>query len=195
MGIISRSSGDSYLYLQSALLHSVSYFFFLYQSPLSSLCKVFDSISSSIDAVISIKASSNVFIFEDFNIHHKDWFTSSSGTDKPGELCYNFSISNDLTQAVNFSFPISDCNSNSPVLLHLIISSDASICSAMAFPPLGNSYHVVASASINFPLNSKEDAPLHCIAYDYSRLYSLHLMMVYLSIITLALSLALPLCI
>ena len=39
----------------------------------------------------------------------------------------------------------------------------------MAFPPLGNSYHVVVSVSIDFPSNSQRNAPLHGIAYDYSR--------------------------
>ena len=43
-----------------------------------------------------------VFVFGDFNAHHKYWLTYSGGTDKPGELCYSFSISNDLTQMVNF---------------------------------------------------------------------------------------------
>ena len=38
----------------------------------------------------------------------------------------------------------------------------------MAFPPLGNSDHVVVSFSIDFPTNSQQDAPFHCIAYDYS---------------------------
>ena len=39
----------------------------------------------------------------------------------------------------------------------------------MAFPPLGNSDHVVLSVSINFPINSKQDNPFHCVAYGYSR--------------------------
>ena len=39
----------------------------------------------------------------------------------------------------------------------------------MAFPPLGNSDHVVVSVSINLPTNSKQDAMFHRIAYDYSR--------------------------
>ena len=38
-----ENSADSYLCFRLALLHSVSYFFFLYQSPLS-LCMLFDSI-------------------------------------------------------------------------------------------------------------------------------------------------------
>ena len=38
----------------------------------------------------------------------------------------------------------------------------------MAFPPLGNSDHVVVSFSIDFPSNSQLCTPFHHIAYDYS---------------------------
>ena len=109
-----------------------------------------------------------MFVFGDFNVHHKDWLTYSGGTDRPGELCYNFSISNDLTQMVNFPTRIPDCDSHSPALLDLFLSSDTSICSTMAFPPLGNSNHVVVSVSIDFPINSKQDAKSHRIVDDYS---------------------------
>ena len=85
-----ENSADSYLCFRLALLHTVSYFFFLYRSPSSALCTVLDSISSNIDEVLSINPSANVFVFGDFNVHHKDWLTYSSGTDQPGELCYNF---------------------------------------------------------------------------------------------------------
>ena len=97
-----ENSADSYICFRLALLHSVSYFFFFYRSPSLLLCTVFDSISSNIDEVLSINPSANVFVFRDFNVHHKDWLTYSGGTDRPGELCYNFSISNDLTQIVIF---------------------------------------------------------------------------------------------
>ena len=167
-GLSLENSADSYLCFRLALLHSVSYFFFLYRSPSSALCTVFDSLSSNIDEVLSINPSANVFVFGDFNVHHKDWLTYSSGTDQPGELCYNFSISNDLTQMVNFPTRIPDCDSHSPALLDLFLSSDASICSMMAFPPLGNSDHVVVSVAIDFPTNSQQDAPFHRIPYDYS---------------------------
>ena len=63
---------------------------------------VFDSIKSNIDEVLSINPSADMFVFGNFNVHHKDWFTNSGGTDKPGEFCYNISISNDLTKMVNF---------------------------------------------------------------------------------------------
>ena len=81
-----------------------------------------------------INPSANLFVSEDFNVHHKDRLTYSGGTDGPGEL-YNFSISNDLTQMVNFRTWIPDCDSHDPALLDLFISSDASTCSTMAFPP------------------------------------------------------------
>ena len=65
----------------------------------------------------------------------------------------NSVISNDLTQMVNLPTWIPDCDSHSPALLDLFL--DTSICSAMAFPPLQNSDHVVASASNDFPSNSQ----------------------------------------
>ena len=37
-----------------------------------------------------------------FNVHHKDWLTYSGETDRGGGLSYKFSISDDLTQVVNF---------------------------------------------------------------------------------------------
>ena len=104
---------------------------------------VFYFISSNIDEVLSINPSANAFVFGDLNIHHKDW--------------------------LNFPTRVPDCDSHSPALLDLFLSSDASICSTIAFPPLGNSNHVVVIVSIDFPSNSQRDASFHCIGYDYSR--------------------------
>ena len=67
--------------------------FFFYRLPSSSLCKVFDSISSNIDEVFLINPPANTFLFGEFNVHNKDWLTYSTETDRPGKLCYNFSIS------------------------------------------------------------------------------------------------------
>ena len=50
---------------------------------------VFGSVSSNIGEVLSMNPSANVFVFGDFNVHHKDWLTYSRGTDKPGKLFYN----------------------------------------------------------------------------------------------------------
>ena len=56
----------------------------------------------------------------------------------------------------------------SQTVILIVLSSGASICSTMAFTPLGNSDHVVVSISIGFLTNSQQDAPFHRIAYDYS---------------------------
>ena len=137
----------------------MSYFFFLYRSPSSSLCTVFDSISSNIDEVLSINPSGNVFVFGDvcLNVHHNDWLTYSGGTDRLGELCYSFSISNNVTQMFNSPTRIPDCDSHSPALLDFFLASDASICFTAAIPPLGNSDHAVVSVFIDLSSNSRRD--------------------------------------
>ena len=110
-----ENSSDSYLCFWLAFLNSVSYFFYLYGKH-SSLCKVFDFISSNIDEVLSMIPSANVFVFGDFNVHHKDWLTYSDGTGRSDEFCYNFSISNNFTQMINFPTGIPGCDSHSPAL-------------------------------------------------------------------------------
>ena len=55
----------------------------------------FDSILSNTDEVLLINPSV-VFVFGDFDVHHKDWLTYPGGTDRTDRL------SNDFTQLVNF---------------------------------------------------------------------------------------------
>ena len=148
------------------LYFTLFWFFFLYQSPYSSLCTVFYSTSTNIDEVLLINPSANKFVFGDVTVYHKDWLTYSGKTDIPGELCDNFLISNDLTQMANFSTWIPDCDCHSPALLNFFLSSDT-ICFAMDSLPLEKSDHIVLSVSIDFPTNSKRDAPLHSAAYDH----------------------------
>ena len=45
----------------------------------SSICTVFESVSSNIDEVLLIKPSANEFVFGDFKVHHK-WLTYSGET-------------------------------------------------------------------------------------------------------------------
>ena len=52
--------------------------------------------------------------------------------------------------------------------MDLFLSSDAGICSTMAFPPLENSDHVVVSVSIDLASNSQRDAPFHRTSNVYS---------------------------
>ena len=140
----------------------MSCFFFLYRSSSSSLCTAFDAILSNIDEVLSIIPSiipsANLFVFGGFNVNLKDWLTYSGGTERPGKLCYNLSISNNLSQMVNFPTRIPDRDSRSPPLLDLFISSDASIC------PLGNSDQVVVLVVNDFLSKSTWDDPFHRLA-------------------------------
>ena len=69
--------------------------------------------------------------------------------DRPGEVCYSFCISIDLTQMANFATWIP--MTLTVLFLELFLSSDASTCSTMDLPPLGNPYHVVVSVSIDIP--------------------------------------------
>ena len=78
---------------------------------------VSDSISSNIDEVLLINQFANAFVFGHLNVHHKDWLTYSGRSDRPGELSYNFSSSNHLTQLVNFPTRIPDSDSHSLALL------------------------------------------------------------------------------
>ena len=76
-------------------------------------------------------------------------------------------ISNNLIYMVNFLTRVPDCDSKRPALLDWFISSDASICSTMAFLSLRNSNNVVVTVSIDFPSNPKRDAFFHHKTYDY----------------------------
>ena len=106
-----ENSAYSYFCFWLSLLHSVSYFLSLYWSLSFFLCTFFDFTSSNIDEVLSINPSQS-----GHNVYYKDWLTYSSGTDRPGELWYSFSISNDLTEMVNFPTKIPGCHCHSAAL-------------------------------------------------------------------------------
>ena len=89
------------------LLQSVPYFFSLHQS-FFTLCTVFGAASSTTVMIVLINPSVNPYMFGNFNVCHKNGVTYSSGTDRLVELCYNFSITNDLTRMVKFPTQIPD---------------------------------------------------------------------------------------
>ena len=77
------------------LIYSIRCFvsFFFISLLFSSLRTFFNLVSSNIDKSLSVNPSANVFVFGDFNFHHKDWLNYSSKTGRSGELCYNSSTS------------------------------------------------------------------------------------------------------
>ena len=143
-----ENSTDSYLFFWLALIRSVSYFFFLYESPSSASCLFFYSISSNIHEALSINPSANVFLFRDFNVHHKGWLSYSGGTDRPGEiwrdlLRWSTFLLGSLTLALTIL--------HSWIYFYLLM--------LVAFYPLENSDHAVVSVSVDFLSNSRQDAP------------------------------------
>ena len=72
----------------------------------------------------------------------------------------NCVISSELTQMANFPTWILDCDSHSPALLNLFLSSDTSICSTMTFPLFGDSDHDVVSGSIDSPIKFTRGCPI-----------------------------------
>ena len=117
--------------------------------------------------LFSINPSASLFVFGDFSIHYKDWLTYFSGTDRPGELFYNFSITSNVTQMFKFPTWVPDLDFHSSLVFDLFLSSDASICNTMVFPTLLNLAHVVVSVYIYSPSNSECHVSFHCVAYDY----------------------------
>ena len=71
-----------YLCFQLAFFCSVFYFYSIYRSMSSCFCSILDAIWSSIDGILSMNPSANVFVFGDFNVHHNDSLTYSDGTDR-----------------------------------------------------------------------------------------------------------------
>ena len=51
----------------------------------------FDCISFNIDEILSVNPPANVFVFGDFNVHHKDWLAYSGRTDRSGDLTRPYS--------------------------------------------------------------------------------------------------------
>ena len=86
-----ENSADSYAFNWLYLTQCLASFSSI--DPLLHLCAQFLILYYLTDEVLSINPSANVFVFGYFNVHHKDWLTYSGGSDRPGELCYNFSLS------------------------------------------------------------------------------------------------------
>ena len=83
---IKESSDNSWL----DLLPFGVFFLLLCWTP-SSLCMLLDAISSKRDEGLIINLSANIFVFGEFNIHHEDWLTYSSGSHRPNwTLSYSF---------------------------------------------------------------------------------------------------------
>jgi len=164
-----ESPNHAFMCFRVALLHSTTFIYFLYRSPSSPDCSVLGSVSDSIDKALSEIPSANFVVCGDFNVHHVEWLRHSSGTDAPGVESFNFSVSHNLTQIVDFPTRFPENDAHSPSLLDLCLLSDPTECHATCFPPLGNSDHVVVSISLQLKAGQPTDHPSHRTSYNYQR--------------------------
>ena len=85
----------------------------------------------------------------------------------PGELCHNFSISNDLTQVVNFPNQIPDCDSHSPALMDLLFL--LTLVFALQWLSLYLEILIMLLSQLPLALHLVHNGipPFYHIAYDY----------------------------
>ncbi|KAK8385199.1 hypothetical protein O3P69_012186 [Scylla paramamosain] len=86
-----------------------------------------------------------ISILGDFNVHHQLWL-SSSFTDHPGELAFNFAILHDLEQLVQHPTRIPDRLGDTPIILDLFLTSNPAYAVTLS-SPLGSSNHNLISVS------------------------------------------------
>ena len=129
----------------------MSYFFFLQQSPSSSLCLVSDFISSNIEEVLLFNPSANVFIFGDFNVRHKYGLTYSDRADRPGELSQMLLL-RCLTSLLQF--------------LTVILTDQLFWIHFFLAMLVFGSYCCLSFLRLSIKL--KTGCPFHCIACDYT---------------------------
>ena len=162
-----EDSKESFMCFRLSLLHSTSYLFFLYRSPSPQCCSVIDTVSSSIDNTLLLHPTANIFVFADFNIHHSDWLKYSNGTNSYGIDAYNFSLSQSLTQLVDFPTRFPDRDDQTPSLLDLFLSFSPNVCNASILSPLGNLDHAVINVDISLSSKAAQESPVHRMLYSY----------------------------
>ena len=112
---------------------------------------------------------SQIMVFGDFNVHHKEWLAYSRNTDVAGTAVYNFSIAQGLTQIVSSPTHIPDRVSDGRYLLDLFLCSNPHDCAADVLPPIGNSDHSVISVSVSYVSSPATFQPFHRTVYQYGR--------------------------
>ena len=156
-----ENSEDSYLCFRLALLHSVSYFFFLYRLPC--LCVPLLILFHLTYMRLSRSTHLLCLSLETLMFIIRTGLPILTELIDPANSVIMFLSQTTLLRWLTFLLG-SQTVILSPALLDIFISSDASICSTMTFPPLGNSDHLVVSVFIDFPSYSKRYDPFHRIA-------------------------------
>lgn len=153
----------AFIWLKIVVNHRKIYFCFLYRSSeLSSdlFFEELDQLSSTIDSIYNSCHDAEIIVAGDFNIHNQRWLIHSPRTDLPGLYTEVFSLSNSMSQLVDEPTYIPRQASINPSLLDLFLTTDPFKYSVKIEAPLGNSDHVVVSASFQCALVSKNNSDI-----------------------------------
>src|ERR1700755_888472 len=155
-----ESSEFSTLWLKLSCNSTTKFICSVYLSPNSTdYPKFFDYLNSKIEHILSSSPFSEIIILGDFNVHHRQWLSSSSH-DTAGERAFIFSIQNDLEQLVQLPTRIPDRLGDEPNILDLFLTSNPSPYTVKLFPPLGSSDHLLISVSSSISSSLPQERPL-----------------------------------
>src|ERR1700755_1097024 len=154
-----ESSEFSTLCLRLSCHSTTKFIFSVYLSPNSiDYLKFFDYLNSKIEHILSSSPFSEIIILGDFNVHHRQWLSSSSH-DPAGELAFQFSIQNNFEQLVHLPTRIPDRLGDEPNILDLFLTSYPSPYTVKLFPPLGSSDHLLISVSCPVSSSLPQERP------------------------------------
>ncbi|KAL7629919.1 UNVERIFIED_CONTAM: hypothetical protein RMT77_019962 [Armadillidium vulgare] len=154
-----ESSEFSTLWLKLSSNSTTKFICSVYLSPNSTdYPKFFDYLNSKIEHILSSSPFSEIIILGDFNVHHRQWLSSSSH-DPAGELAFNFSIHNNLEQLVHLPTRIPDRLGDEPNILDLFLTSNPSPYTVKLFPPLVSSDHLLISVSCPVSSSLPQERP------------------------------------
>ena len=126
----------------------------------------YDYLSSKVEHILETSPFSEVSILGDFNAHHRLWL-SSFNTNRSGELAFQLSILNDLTQLVQHPTRIPDRLGDRPNILDLFLTSNPSTYTIQQFSPLGSSDHTLISLACPKSLIRSREAPTRRKLWHY----------------------------
>ena len=108
--------------LRLALIHSITFIFFLYCLLSSSNCSVVEAVSSNIDKALILQPSANMMVCGDFKARNTLWLCYSHIT--VADLFWQeFAMAQDITQIVDFPTHILDHDYHLPYLPELLLCS------------------------------------------------------------------------
>ena len=154
-----ESSEFSAIWLRLQCHSPIKYISAVYLSPNSSdYVRCFDYLTFKVEHILSHFSYAEISILGDFNVHHQLWL-SSFFTDQPGEQAFNFAISHDLEQLVQFPTRIPDHFGDTPNILDLYLTSNHLAFSFKLSSPLGSSDHNLISVTCSIAHVQPQDPP------------------------------------